>query len=128
MTSEMFAVVQRACEAWGTGDLGTLYELYTPDVTADGGKLWLETDRVIEGVDAVVNGFAELIGAFERNELFLAEMEVVRIRGLARRDLPDAGSEPRGARLLADPRSQGAEARMVARFVELGIEDVRHGR
>ena len=69
MTSEMIAVVQRACEAWGTGDLGILYELYTPDVTADGGKMWLETDRVIEGVDAVVNGFAELIAAFERNEL-----------------------------------------------------------
>ena len=69
MTNEMIAVVQRACQAWGTGDLGILYELYTPDVTADGGKLWLETDRVIEGVDAVVNGFAELIGAFEHNEL-----------------------------------------------------------
>jgi ketosteroid isomerase-like protein len=69
MTSKMIAVVQRACEAWGAGDLGILYELYTPDVTADGGKLWLETDRVIEGVDAVVNGFAELLAAFERNEL-----------------------------------------------------------
>jgi len=70
MTSEMIAVVQRACEAWGTGDLEILYELYTPDVTADGGKLWLETDRVIEGVDAVVKGFAELVGSFERNELW----------------------------------------------------------
>jgi ketosteroid isomerase-like protein len=70
MTGEKIAVVQRACEAWGTGDLAVLYELYTPDVTADGGKLWLETDQVIEGVDAVVNGFAELIGSFERNELW----------------------------------------------------------
>jgi ketosteroid isomerase-like protein len=70
MTSERITVVQRACKAWTTGDLGILYELYTPDVTADGGKLWLETDRVIEGVDAVVNGFAELISAFQRNELF----------------------------------------------------------
>src|SRR5262245_14657399 len=69
MTSEMNAVVQRACEAWGTGDLAILYERYTPDVTAAGGTLWLETDRLIEGVDAVVNGFAELLAAFERNEL-----------------------------------------------------------
>jgi ketosteroid isomerase-like protein len=66
----MIAVVQRACEAWGTGDLEILYELYTPDVTADGGKLWLETDQPIEGVDAVVHGFAELVGSFERNELW----------------------------------------------------------
>jgi ketosteroid isomerase-like protein len=66
----MIAVVQRACEAWGTGDLEILYELYTPDVTADGGKLWLETDQLIEGVDAVVHGFADLVGSFERNELW----------------------------------------------------------
>lgn len=63
MTSEMIAVVQRACEAWRTGDLGILYELYTPDVTADGGTFPLETGRVIEGVDAVDKGFAELIAS-----------------------------------------------------------------
>jgi ketosteroid isomerase-like protein len=62
-------VVQRACAAWGTGDLTVLYDLYTPDVTADGGQLWFETQGVVEGVDAVVEGFAALIGAFERNEM-----------------------------------------------------------
>jgi ketosteroid isomerase-like protein len=69
MSRQMIEVVQRACAAWGTGDLAILYELYTPDVTADGGKLWLETGGVTEGVDAVVNGFAGLLAAFERNEL-----------------------------------------------------------
>ena len=65
----MIEVVQRACAAWGAGDLAVLYELYTPDVTADGGRLWFETQGLVEGVDAVVQGFAELIGVFERNEL-----------------------------------------------------------
>lgn len=69
MSRQMIAVVERACEAWGTGDLAALYELYTPDVTADGGRLWFE-NQIVEGVDAVVEGFAALIGVFERNELF----------------------------------------------------------
>ncbi len=62
-------VVRRACEAWGTGELSVLYDLYTPDVTADGGRLWFETEAVVSGVDAVVDGFATLIGAFEENDL-----------------------------------------------------------
>lgn len=69
MAREMIEVVQRACAAWGGGDLAILYDLYTPDVTADGGRLWFETEGLVEGVDAVVKGFAELIGVFERNEL-----------------------------------------------------------
>jgi ketosteroid isomerase-like protein len=69
MSLEQIEVVQRACAAWGSGDLAVLYDLYTPDVTADGGRLWFETQGLVEGVDAVVHGFAELIGAFERNEL-----------------------------------------------------------
>jgi ketosteroid isomerase-like protein len=69
MAREMIEVVQRACVAWGSGDLAVLYELYTPDVVADGGRLWFETEGLVEGVDAVVKGFAELIGVFERNEL-----------------------------------------------------------
>jgi ketosteroid isomerase-like protein len=62
-------VVARACAAWSSGELSVLYDLYTPDVTADGGRIWFETQGVTEGVDAVVEGFAALTGAFERNEL-----------------------------------------------------------
>jgi ketosteroid isomerase-like protein len=69
MSREMIEVVQRACAAWGSGDLEILYELYTADVTADGGRLWFETEGLIEGAEAVIRGFAELIGVFERNEL-----------------------------------------------------------
>jgi ketosteroid isomerase-like protein len=69
MSREMIEVVQRACGAWGSGDLQVLYELYTPDVTADGGRLWFETEGLVEGADAVIDGFAALIGVFERNEL-----------------------------------------------------------
>jgi SnoaL-like domain len=68
MSREMIAVVQRACEAWGTGELVLLHDFYTPDVTADGGGLFFENE-VVEGADAVIEGFASLIGAFERNEL-----------------------------------------------------------
>jgi ketosteroid isomerase-like protein len=65
----MIEVVQRACRAWETGELDVFRELYTPDVTADGGGLWLESGAIARGVDAVVRNFAELIGAFEQNEL-----------------------------------------------------------
>jgi ketosteroid isomerase-like protein len=70
VSEDRIEVVARACAAWGSGDLTVLHELYTSDVTADGGRLWFEHGHVISGVDAVVEGFATLIGAFERNELF----------------------------------------------------------
>jgi ketosteroid isomerase-like protein len=69
MSEQRIAVVCRACEAWGTGELSVLYDLYTPDVTADGGRLWFETESIVTGVDAVVAGFATLIDAFEENDL-----------------------------------------------------------
>jgi ketosteroid isomerase-like protein len=69
MSREMIEVVQRACRAWETGDLDVFRELYTADVTADGGGLWLESGAIARGVDAVIRNFAALIGSFEQNEL-----------------------------------------------------------
>lgn len=69
MSREMIDVVQRACAAWGSGELGVLHDLYTPDVVADGGAFWFESERLVRGVDAVVERFEALINAFERNEL-----------------------------------------------------------
>ncbi len=61
--------VRRACEAWGTGDLATIRELYAPDVIADGGALWPEGRGAVHGADAVINAFASIMGAFEYSEL-----------------------------------------------------------
>jgi ketosteroid isomerase-like protein len=69
MSSEMVDVVCRACAAWSAGDLAPLRELYTVDVVADGGRMWFEHEDVVRGREAVIAGFAALIGAFERNEL-----------------------------------------------------------
>jgi ketosteroid isomerase-like protein len=69
MSRERIEVMQRACRAWETGELDVFHELYTPDVTADGGGIWLESGDVAKGVDAVIRNFAVLIGAFEKNEL-----------------------------------------------------------
>ena len=69
MSRERIEVMQRACRAWETGELDVFHELYTPDVTADGGAIWLESGDIAKGVDAVVRNFAVLTGAFEKNEL-----------------------------------------------------------
>ena len=70
MARSKIGVVCYACECWSEGNLAPLYDLYTPDVTADPGRLWFENAGLVEGVDAVVKGFAAIVGAFERNELF----------------------------------------------------------
>jgi ketosteroid isomerase-like protein len=69
MTREMIELVQRACQAWETGDLARFRDLYTPDVTAYGGAMWMETRATARGVEAVTRNFEDLIGAFEQNEL-----------------------------------------------------------
>lgn len=61
--------MRRACEAWGDGDLSVIGDLYSPDVTADGGELWPEGSGVVHGVDAVLSAFASIMAPFERSEL-----------------------------------------------------------
>ncbi|HEX7611004.1 MAG TPA: nuclear transport factor 2 family protein [Solirubrobacteraceae bacterium] len=69
MFEERISVIQRACEAWGTREFDVFHELYTSDVVADGGSIWLETGAV-HGVEAVVGNFEQIISMFERNECF----------------------------------------------------------
>jgi hypothetical protein len=58
-----------ACRAWGAGDLSTIRDLYTEDVTADGGDLWPEGSGPVRGVDRVLETFAAIMSAFESSEL-----------------------------------------------------------
>ena len=53
-------------------------------------------------------------------ELFLAQVVVIRIGGLAGLDLPDAGTESLRGELPAEPRSQGPEAGVLASLVKSG--------
>ncbi len=61
-------MVRRACAAWSDGDISVYREMYTPDVVADGGELWMEEGSV-QGVEAVIAGFEPLLQAFDRSEL-----------------------------------------------------------
>jgi ketosteroid isomerase-like protein len=69
MSREMIDVVRRACEAWGTREFEIFRDLYTPDVTAHGGALWLESGSSAQGVEVVVRNFEAIIAMFERNEV-----------------------------------------------------------
>ncbi len=61
--------MQRACEAWRRRDFDVFREVYTEDVEADGGALWLEGGKV-RGVEALVANYRKIISMFERNEVF----------------------------------------------------------
>src|SRR5258708_2081054 len=69
MLAERIAVVQRACEAWTTREFDVFRDVYTDDVEADGGALWLE-QGVVKGVEAVVANYAKIISMFVSNEVF----------------------------------------------------------
>jgi ketosteroid isomerase-like protein len=70
MSRVMIDVVRRACEAWGAREFEIFRDLYTPDVTAHGGALWLESGSAARGVDVVIRTFEAIISMFERNEVF----------------------------------------------------------
>src|ERR1700679_4311548 len=62
------------------------------------------------------------------DELLVGVVEVVRVGGLAGRQLPDAGAEPLAAKLVADPGAEGAEAgRRPGALLEVRLLDVGHG-
>ncbi|TMK26576.1 MAG: nuclear transport factor 2 family protein [Actinobacteria bacterium] len=69
MAREMIDVVQRACEAWGAREYEIFRDLYTPDVTASGGALWMESGSSAQGVEVVIRNFEAIISMFERNEV-----------------------------------------------------------
>ncbi len=69
MLDERIEVMKRACEAWTTRDFDVFRDVYTADVEADGGALWLEQGTV-KGVEAVVANYAKIISMFERNDVF----------------------------------------------------------
>jgi len=66
--------------------------------------------------------------AEDDHDLLVGVMEVVRVGGLARRQLPKADADRLAAELVADPRALGAKAgRAVAQF-EVRFFDVGHAR
>lgn len=122
MSRERIEVVQRACRAWETGDLDAFRELYTSDVTADGGGLWLESGALAKGVDAVVRNFAMLIGSFEQNELTpegAIETGDTLVVPLLWRGLPPQGSKFVEQRLIGVFRFRGARIASMIWFEKL---------
>src|SRR2546430_5744693 len=61
------------------------------------------------------------------HELLLGEVEVVRVGGLAGRQVPQAQPEALGAGLPADAGTPRDESGVLARLVEVGFVEVRHG-
>jgi hypothetical protein len=70
---------------------------------------------------------AQARGAIEdQDELLLGKMVVVGIRRFARRDLPQAKSQPLAPGLAAEAGTLTAEPGVLAGLIEDGIVDVRH--
>ena len=69
MITKRIDVLQRACRAWTTRDFSVFGELYTDDVEADGGALWLE-QGVVVGIEAVVTQYEKIVSMFDETELY----------------------------------------------------------
>jgi ketosteroid isomerase-like protein len=69
MSPRHIDTVARACAAWCEGDISIYRDMYAADVVASGGRLWPEREGSVEGVEAVIGNFDQLLAAFERNEL-----------------------------------------------------------
>jgi hypothetical protein len=74
MSRERIDVLRRACEAWGAREFEIFRDLYTPDVTAHGGALWMESGSSAQGIDVVIRNFEAIVSMFERNEVIPEEV------------------------------------------------------
>src|SRR6185312_3171496 len=87
-----------------------------------------EGDDLALGQDAPAVGCAQVRRALEDDEhLLLAEVEVVRVGGLAGRQLPQADPDARRGELVAEPRAPAGEPGVAAGLVELWLAEVGHG-
>jgi len=94
--------------------------------------IWCAPLALGEADDLALLEFAPPVGRAQAwaarehdDELFCTEVNVVRVRGLARRDLPQARSEPLRTELQADPRTPHPEAGLIAQLVELRLVKIR---
>jgi ketosteroid isomerase-like protein len=69
MESPQAAMVRRACQAWGEGDISVYREMYTPDVVAEGGGMWPEGEGSEQGVEMLIANLEAIMAAFEHSEL-----------------------------------------------------------
>jgi SnoaL-like protein len=122
MSQERIDAVRRACEAWGAREFESLRDVYTADVTADGGALWLESGSSAEGFDAVIRNFEAIVSMFELNELF-AEGAVVQgdtlVVPLMWRGLPVGGTAFVEQRLFGVFTFRGSKIESMTWFTDL---------
>ena len=85
-----------------------------------------------EGDDLALGQFAPAVWGAQRRrplendqQLLLGQVEVVRVGGLAGRQLPLGDPEALGFELVSDPGSPSPEAVAIALLVELRIVEVR---
>ena len=69
MSHEHIDVVRTACAAWNAGDISIYWDLYAPDVIADGGALWPEAGGPVDGPAALMRNYESIRATFEYSEL-----------------------------------------------------------
>jgi ketosteroid isomerase-like protein len=107
MGQEHIGLVRTACAAWNAGDLAVYWDLYAPDVVADGGSLWPEAGGPVTGPEALMRNYESIRATFEYSELHpegFVEGEDVLVVAILWRGVPRGGERVAEQRLFVSYR------------------------
>ena len=88
MSEENVRTIERACEAWGAGDISIYKQMYAPDVTAYAGILAPEVVGELKGPEEIIAIFESLMSTFDESQLlpkrFIGDGDLIVVRLLMR--------------------------------------------
>jgi ketosteroid isomerase-like protein len=107
MAREHIDIVRAACAAWNSGDISVYWDLYAPDVIADGGSLWPEAGGPVNGPEALMHNYESIRATFDYSELHpegFVEGDNVLVVAMRWRGVPRGGERIAEQRLFVSYR------------------------
>jgi ketosteroid isomerase-like protein len=124
MGQEHIDLVRTACAAWNAGDISVYWDLYAPDLIADGGSLWPEAGGPISGPDALMRNYESIRATFEYSELHpdgFVEGDDVLVVAMLWRGVPRGGERVAEQRLFVSYRFR--DGRIWRQWWSAGIDE-----
>jgi ketosteroid isomerase-like protein len=123
MGREQIDLVRTACAAWNGGDISVYWDLYDPEVIADGGPLWPEAGGPVHGPEALMRNYESIRATFEYSELHpegFVEGDDVLVVSMLWRGVPRGGERVVEQRIFVSYRFHDGRIRRQWWFAEIG--------
>jgi ketosteroid isomerase-like protein len=123
MAREHVEMVRTACAAWNAGDISVYWDLYAPDLVAEGGSMWPEARGPVNGPEALMRNYESIRESFDHSELHpegFVEGDDVLVAAVLWRGVPRGGERVVEQRVFVSYRFRDGRISRQWWFADLG--------